>query len=84
VTAPDDDTEAAPQRVVSMTALTVVTQPGAVKLMHRSGRVLHTFAGPSMREEGRALIDELCRVFDDERRIQREVELLKPWWRRFW
>jgi hypothetical protein len=66
-----------------MTAVHVVTQPGAVKLVHRSGRVLHVFTGPSMRTDGLALIDELCGVFDDERRIAREVLLAKPWWA-FW
>lgn len=70
-----------PALVMPLTALSVVTQPGAVKLIHRSGRVLHVFAGPNMKAEGQALIDALCAVFDDEKRLAREVKLLKPWWR---
>ena len=79
---PDEDVDAGAARVVPMKSLTVVTEPGGVKILHRSGRVIWTFSGPTMREDGRALIDELCHVFDDERRIRREVELRKPWWRR--
>ena len=70
--------------VMSLTPINVVTQPGSVKLVHRSGRVLHVFTGPSMLADGRALIDQLCAVFDDKRRIAREVEMRKPWWRFFW
>lgn len=83
LTAHDDDIEQGPAVVTPLTALRVDTQPGAVKLVHRSGRVLHVFSGPAMVSEGQALIDALCRVFDDPRRIAREVELRKPWWR-FW
>lgn len=79
--APDDVDEAA--LVLPMKALTVVTQPGAVKIVHRSGRVLYTLTGPTMRSDGLELIEDLCRVFDDDRRIAREVTLVKPWWR-FW
>ena len=78
---PDEDVDAA-ARVLPMTAIQVVTQPGSVKMIHRSGRVLYTFAGPTMLDDGRALIDALCQVFDDDRRIKREVALAKPWWKR--
>ena len=79
MSAPDDVDVAA--LVLPMKALSVVTEPGSVKMVHRSGRVLYTFTGPTMREDARALIDELCRVFDDEKRIAREVTLVKPWWK---
>jgi hypothetical protein len=82
VPAPDEDVDAAP-RAVPLRPFSVVTEPGAVKVVHRSGRVVLTLTGATMREDGRALIDELCRVFDNERLLAREVLLVKPWWR-FW
>lgn len=80
---PDEDVDAA-ARVLPMTQLQVVTQPGSVKILHRSGRVVWTFTGSTMRDDGLALIDALQSVFGDERRIAREVLLVKPWWRRLW
>lgn len=79
---PDEDVDAA-ARVLPMAAIQVATQPGSVKLIHRSGRVLYTFAGPTMQADGLALIDEMMRVFDDPRRMKREVLIAKPWWK-FW
>jgi len=82
LTAPDEDIDSAP-RPVPLRPYTVVTEPGAVKIVHRSGRVALALTGSTMRDDGRALADALCAVFDDEARIRREVELRKPWWR-FW
>lgn len=79
--APDEDVDAASARVVPLQSLSVVTQPGAVKILHRSGRVVHTFTGDGMKADALALAGELLRVFGDERLLAREVELKKPWWR---
>lgn len=65
--------------VIPLSGPTLVTQPGAVKLTWR-GRVLHTFAGPSMLtdlESLRAQLDDLLGG-----KIDREVNL-RPWWK-FW
>lgn len=79
----DEAEDAGPAQVVPLAALSVVTQPGAVKIVHRSGRVVYTFAGATMMADGLALADELVRVLGDESRIAREVLLKKPWWK-FW
>lgn len=79
--APDEDVDSA-ARVLPLKPYSVVTEPGAVKVVHRSGRVALALTGATMREDGRALCDELCAVFGDERRLAREVLLVKPWWRR--
>ena len=81
--APDEDVDSAP-RALPLRPYSVVTEPGSVKVLHRSGRVVLTLTGASMREDARALIEELCRVFDNERLLAREVEMRKPWWRRLW
>lgn len=81
VPAPDEDVESA-ARVVPLKPYSVVTEPGSVKVVHRSGRVALTLTGATWREDGRALCDDLCAVFDDEKRLRREVLLVKPWWRR--
>lgn len=81
VPAPDDDVDSAP-RVLPIQPYSVVTEPGAVKVVYRSGRVALTLTGATMREDGKALIDALCAAFGDER-FKREVLLVKPWWR-FW
>lgn len=82
MSAVDEDIEPGPP-VAFGPALRVDTSPGVVKIVHRSGRVIHTFTGPSTVADGRALIDALCAVFDDSKRLAREVEMLRPWWR-FW
>lgn len=81
MSAETEDVDSVP-RPLSLRPYSVVTEPGAVKVLHRSGRVVLTLTGATMREDGKALIDELCRVFDDERRMAREVEMVRPWWRR--
>jgi hypothetical protein len=83
VPAPDEDVESAP-RVLPLAPIQVVTQPGAVKLVHRSGRVLHAFTGATMKADGLLLAAELLRVLGDDGLLAREVEMLKPWWRRLW
>lgn len=80
--APDEEVDSAP-RALPLRPYSVVTEPNSVKVLHRSGRVVLTLTGATMREDGRALIEELCRVFDNERLLKREVELVRPWWR-FW
>lgn len=80
--APDEDVESA-ALVLPMKALTVVTEPGSVKVLHRSGRVVWTFTGATYREDGVALALDLLAVLSDEKRLAREVLLKKPWWR-FW
>src|SRR6476619_4594875 len=72
--------DAGPARVVPLQSLSVVTQPGSVKILHRSGRVVWTFTGEGMKAEGLLLSGELLRVFGDEKLLAREGELKKPWW----
>ena len=80
---PDEDVDAA-ANVLPMKSLSVVTQPGAVKILHRSGRVVWTFTGPTWREDALELATDLVGLLGDEPRIKREVLLVKPWWRRLW
>lgn len=79
----DEAEDAGPARVVPMAALQVVTAPGIVRVNHRSGRVVHTFTGPTLRADIQSLVEQLAAVVGDEKRMRREVLLAKPWWR-FW
>lgn len=88
VSTQDDDVEST-SRVTVGAALSVVSQPSAVKLVHRSGRVVHVFTGSSMVEDMRTVRDDLARYCgespDSKRRLAREVEgeSRNPWWA-FW
>lgn len=81
LSAPDEDVEQT-ARVVPLTPIQVVVQPGAVKLVHRSGRVLHAFAGATVWEDVESLASQLCDILGS-RTMRREVLQAKPWWR-FW
>ena len=83
---PDEDVDAAAV-VLPMKSLSVVSAPGVVKIVHRSGRVIWTFSGASMLDDMRDVrdgLDEFCgEGMDARRRLAREVQLA-PWWKRLW